>query len=135
METVKPILRLAWYVAKKRHSQFEWGKNDCNTFVVEMHDYVWGTDYLPRLYGKYSSLLSAARFSRRDIQAPDWLTEAGYRKSLHRTDHSVLLEQRGSCWHAWVVLQGQAYSIDPEKGAVVAPAPAVENVEVWSYYA
>ena len=134
---INPTVKLAWYLAKKRSAKFEWGRNDCNTFIVEMHDTLYNTNFLPRLWEKYDSLLSAVRFSKRNIQAPNWLTEAGYRPTLSpvRQDGEVLLEQRGSCWHAWVVLQGYAYSITPDLGITKAPVEAVDNVHVWRHHA
>ena len=72
-------LTMAQYIAGAMGSAFEWGNNDCNTFVADMVDTVFGRKTAEKIRGQYSNLAGAVRFSKKYMTAAQWLYLQGYR--------------------------------------------------------
>ena len=73
--------KLGSYITGKIDQEFRWGLNDCNTFFIELHDKIYGTNDLPRVKNKYFDRHTANRFLRDLGQTPaQWLHFRNYRK-------------------------------------------------------
>jgi hypothetical protein len=125
------IQKLGLWLSTKRHTQFEWGKNDCNTFVLEMHDHLHGTNYLKLIKEKYANKMGAARFAKRWPSAPAQLQTMGYKTGLRPTTGDVLTQNFGLYYTGWVVLGNEAYSMQEERGLVVAKTSAINDYTIW----
>jgi hypothetical protein len=125
------IQKLGLWLSTKRHTQFEWGKNDCNTFVLEMHDHMHGTNYLKLIKEKYANKMGAARFAKRWPSAPAQLQTMGYKTGIRPTTGDVLAQNFGLYYTGWVVLGNEAYSMQEERGLVVAKTSAINDYTIW----
>lgn len=126
------LIKLGKYLATKRHQEFEWGRNDCNTFVMEMHDAVHDTDVLKQIYEKYTTMRTAMIFSKRVIgTAEDKLVELGYTKRIKATSGDVLLQDGKFYTTAWIVLDKIAYSMHEQHGCMMVETRALDNYTVW----
>jgi len=121
-----PIGQAALYLAQKRHVPFEWGKHDCNTFVVEFHDLLYNTDHLKKLKGKYSTLCGAIRFIKRTLNAQQWFHSAGYYKADQPQDLDIMHDG----FRAWLVFQGFGYTVAETGTLVRQPINKIEAT-VW----
>ena len=53
------------YIETQLGQPFAWGTNDCNTFILDYFDKVFGTDLLKIIYKKYSSKEGAIKFQKK----------------------------------------------------------------------
>ena len=53
------------YIETQLGQPFAWGTNDCNTFILDYFDKVFGTDLLKIIYKKYSSKEGAIEFQKK----------------------------------------------------------------------
>lgn len=123
--------QLALWLSTKRHTRYEWGRNDCNTFVMEMHDHLWNTNYLGLIAEKYETRTGAARFAKRWPSAPAQLSSMGYKPGIRPTTGDVLLQNYGTYYAAWIVLGSEAYSMAEDRGFVAAKLSAVNDYTIW----
>lgn len=57
---------------------FEWGQRDCHTLVLDIHDYIHGSNYSKQVKGQYDDPKSALKFMRNWMDTHVWLKRAGY---------------------------------------------------------
>lgn len=100
------VHKTALWLADKRHVPFAWGQHDCNTLVVELHDFLFGTRQLDLVKGQYNDLKSALRFLKTQTQA-DWFESQGYLKVEQAQD----LDFVSDGFHAWIVFNGYQYTV------------------------
>lgn len=133
METVNTIeAETARYLTHKRFQMPQWAVNDCNTFIVEYHDYIYGTQHFDNCGFNYSSKLSAARWQQNFISAPEFLKMIGYKQTMLTETGDVLLQDLGPFWCAWLVYQRRAYTVSHEHGLVCVSVNNLEDYTVWS---
>lgn len=100
--------KLALYLASKKHQKFEWSRHDCNTLVVEFHDYLHGTEYLKLLQDKYTDKRSAVKFIRGTLNNLKFFRMAGYQPTDDKPENLDILSDG---YRAWIVFQGWAWTI------------------------
>ena len=62
---------LATYISNKHGAEYEWGVNDCNTFVFEFHDQAYGTNLMSMC--KYRDKRAAMKFSKGYLTLNQWM--------------------------------------------------------------
>lgn len=124
-------MKLAKYLASKRNTLFEWGVHDCNTLVVQWHDYAFQTSYYQRLYKKYSSRKEAYQFIVDEMDAYDWLQEAGYVKMHWPQCGDIIVDG----FSAWIVLGQYAYSVHEYRALTRFPTDEIlsEDTTIWRH--
>ena len=120
--------QLGLYLAENRHVPFAWGTHDCNTLVVKWHDTCYGTDYLPRLLGKYNTKMGALRFIRRELNAQDWFEQAGYKRVNTPNTGDIMSDG----FAAWIVFGFYAYTIH-ENGTLTRQPLDGMDAEIWRH--
>ncbi len=109
------MIQLGQYIASKRHDAFEWGVNDCHTFVLEMHDTVYGTQWLQDLKNKYNTRMGAYRLAK-TWDAQQQMQFMGYDEAGDMCSGDVVLVPHKGGYFAHIVLQNDLYSVDPDLG-------------------
>ena len=61
------------FVEAELTTPFQWGINDCNTFVLKYLDTVWERDLLKECYGKYTTKEEAVTFQQ---EYPQMISDA-----------------------------------------------------------
>ena len=75
----------------KYHSNgFEWGKADCHTMVLELHDVLHNTNYASEVIGNYNDAKSALKFQAYWMDTYGWLDYAGYSSTDSFDNFSVV---------------------------------------------
>lgn len=109
------------YIVSKQHTKFDWGTNDCHTFVAECHDIIYGEHTVYSFRGQYHSMLSAVRYQRDKLKTKDWLTTNHYRQVTDQLVFSdveiedgdiVILQTTAGYYSAAIVLDGIAHSFN-----------------------
>jgi hypothetical protein len=72
--------KLGNYISSKTDEPFIWSHNDCNTFFIEFHDMMYGTDDLKRIKDKYHDRRAAIKFQKTMVSPAQWLHLKGYEK-------------------------------------------------------
>lgn len=126
--------KLGLWLATKRHLPFEWGKNDCNTLILEMHDFLYKTEYLKEIYAQYRNRSGAIRFAKRYTSAPEQLESIGYRRAIKAVTGDVLVQNQGLYYTGWIVFGDEAYSMsETEEGLTVVKINALSNYTIWRH--
>ena len=129
---LKTKFKLGLWLAQKRHRPFEWGRNDCNTLVLEMHDFLYDTNTLAHVYEQYRNRSGAIRFAKRFTSAPDQLQSLGYKQGIRPTTGDVLLQDSKLYYTAWIVFGNSAYSISEESNTLVeVKLEALDKYTIW----
>ena len=68
------------FIETNQGRPFAWGECDCNTFVLEAMDAVFGTALAARVRGQYATEKGAIRFRRKSVQGSliNGLIEEGF---------------------------------------------------------
>lgn len=125
-------VNVARYLSHKRFQPPMWAVNDCNTFIVEWHDYFYQTNHFELCNFDYDGPVSAARWQRKFLAAPDFLQMIGYQQVLLASSGDVLLQDLGPFWCAYLVMGRQAYTIDHKLGLVSIELNKLDNYTIWS---
>jgi len=126
------ILKIAQFIASKRHKPFVWGKNDCHTFVLELNDTLYNENSVAAIYEKYHNLKGCYRLAK-SIDAVEYMQSLGYESAKQIKDGDVILVKHKFGYYSHVALDGVLYSIDPDRGLVAAYKTAFKNIDytVW----
>jgi len=103
--------KVGLWLASKQWQPWERGKNDCCTLLLEYHDYLFGTELLPNVYGKYNDLRSAIRLRKEFPTVNEWFPEKGYHQVMQpQTGDIVMVEQR---WFpsTYIICMAQAWGL------------------------
>lgn len=122
-------LKIHQFAEKHLGASFQWGKMDCNTFILDYMDLMLGTNLLKEAQGKYSSKRSAVRFQ---MKYPFMLRDAMYEhgakdipnKAVNVGD--ILIKDLGIFQAAHLVLGSRVMSVDEEKGVISIPLPNLD---------
>ena len=76
------LLRHAAYIGRHQNKDFEWGKNDCLTFLFGWVDAVFGEKQQSKIRGKYYDIRSAVKFWREfPMSVKQWMTLRGFEQT------------------------------------------------------
>ena len=123
---------VAKFIMQKRFQKPEWAVNDCNTFIVEFHDYAYGTKHFDMCSFDYDTALQAARWQKHFWAAPEFLQLIGYKQCMLADTGDVILQDLGPFWCAWLVYERFAYTISHEYGLMRASVNKLKDYTVWS---
>jgi hypothetical protein len=110
-------LKMGSFISKRTGKAFEWNVNDCNTFFIEMHDYVYGTtDYEDKVKGAYSHKEGAKEFMRNlKITPAMWLHLRDYKelkaKNPQWENGDVVTIERGYYASVYVYFEGAFWTV------------------------
>ena len=131
------VTGLELYLVQQANMEFQWGWNDCNTFIVEYVDYVKGTRIIDEVKGKYWDARSAFRFTRDYKKLDAGLAEAGFVEAETLEDGDIVTyENRGFvCGHIYAY--DRMHSMDVDYGYLSIPANTVNiadpKLKIWRY--
>jgi hypothetical protein len=138
-------LIMAKYIASSAGSAFEWGYNDCNTFIAGMVDRCFGKKTLEKIQYQYSNLPGAIKFSKKYMTAAQWLYLQGYREvepsEQDKVSVSELIEgdivavDLGRYTHVSVFHNNALHTIDEQLGYTATSTEDVGelNYKVWRH--
>lgn len=138
-------LTMARYIAGAHGTAFEWGNNDCNTFVADMVDMVFGKNTADKIRHKYSNLPGAIKFSKSYMTAAQWLYLQGYRvvepSEKEKVSIGELIEgdivavDLGRYTHASVFHNNCLHTIDEQLGYTATRAEEIDTLDytVWRH--
>tara|TARA_Y100000004_G_C8843642_1_gene381608 strand:- start:105 stop:527 length:423 start_codon:yes stop_codon:yes gene_type:complete len=137
--TEEQLAKLQNFFIKKQGVTFEWGHNDCNTLVVEMHDYMYGTSDMSKLRGRYWDLRSAVQFVRQQLDHETWLKSVGYTQitdDLTPEPGDVIMGYDRVFWCGHIYYNNRVYSIDqdgPFRQVKLTDFPPLNNatMQLW----
>lgn len=118
---LRQVVAVGTYITKCSNEKFNWGTNDCNTFVAGAIDRVLGTARCERqIQGQYNDEKSAIRFQKAYVPAEKYLKEMGWEKveKSDIQDFDVLLADMGPYRAAHFVFGGKIWSCHREFGVV-----------------
>jgi len=73
--------KLGSFITGKIDQEFRWGQNDCNTFFIELHDKLYGTNDLSRVVDQYFDRNTAKKFlTDLGLTPAQWLHMRNYRR-------------------------------------------------------
>lgn len=120
-------LKMAAFISRHAGEAFAWGTNDCNTFFIEMHDYVYGTTDMLKVKNHYGSRRGACEFMRKLGLTPgQWLHLRGYKRITsadawqngdvathnHRLYATVFVYFEGVFWSVQEETECAAYTVE-----------------------
>jgi hypothetical protein len=126
------ILKIAQFIASKRHKPFVWGKNDCHTFVLELNDILYNENSVDTIYEKYNNIKGCYRLAK-TIDAVEYMQSLGYESAKQIMNGDVILVKHKQGYYSHVALDGNLYSMEPDRGLVVANKTAFKKIDytVW----
>ena len=128
---------LELFLIQHRHGEFEWGQNDCNTFIVEYVDFLKGSSIIKEVRGKYFNARSAFVFVKNYKALDVGLQEAGFVEVETPQNGDVITYKRQGfvCWH--IVGFNRVHSIDENSGYTNVLMTHIdwtdENLKIWRY--
>lgn len=124
---------LASYISGKHGAEYEWGVNDCNTFVFEFHDQAYGTNLMSLC--KYRDKRSAMKFSKGYCTLNQWMNIHEYKSKPKSGKNKAWVEgdiaiQTMKPWYnsAFIYHNGAFWAMTEDKGLNNYTVKAVESV-------
>ena len=124
---------LATHISNKHGAEYEWGVNDCNTFVFEFHDSAYGTNLMSLC--RYRDKRAAMKFSKGYCTLNQWMhiheykakPKSGKNKAWAEGDIAV---QTLKSWYnsAFIYHNGAFWAMTEGKGLNNYTVKAVESV-------
>ena len=116
------LLRAGNFLVTRARKEWAWGEWDCNIFVAEFLDHVYGGNRTQDIKSKYNSQRSAIRFQQSYTPAPKWIEEQGFTLMVARPmDMDIILEERGKYWTASIAYGGELWSVTESVGMTLQP--------------
>lgn len=118
-------------------NEFEWGWNDCNTFIVRYVDWIKGTNIYGEVKGKYWDAKTAFRFTRDYKKLDAGLAEQGFEQveDLQDGDIVTFVKNGFVCGHIYAY--NRMHSMDIESGYMSIPSNIVDiahpDLTIWRY--
>ena len=132
------ITPLEMYLAHaQQQTEFNWGWNDCNTFIVKYVDLVKGTKIINEVRGKYWDARSAFRFTRDYKKLDAGLEEQGFTQAEELQDGDIITYEKLGfvCGHIYAF--NRMHSMDMDSGYMSIPADRVNmndpKLKIWRY--
>jgi hypothetical protein len=125
-------IKMGAFISKRQGMEFQWGVNDCNTFFIEMHDYVYGTDdFETRVKEKYNDKRSAIQFMKDLGLTPgQWLALRDYTKLTSQNpqyrngDVAIVTHKQNLYACVWVYYEGAFWGV-PEGEEIQGYKPSM----------
>ena len=124
---------LATYISNKHGAEYEWGVNDCNTFVFEFHDQAYGTNLMSMC--KYRDKRAAMKFSKGYLTLNQWMHIHNYKSKPKSGKNKAWAEgdiavQTIKPWYnsAFVYHNGAFWAMTEGRGLSNYTVKAVESV-------
>lgn len=124
---------LATYISNKHGAEYEWGVNDCNTFVFEFHDQAYGTNLMSMC--KYRDKRAAMKFSKGYCTLNQWMHIHNYNAKPKSGKNKAWVEgdiavQTIKPWYnsAFVYHNGAFWAMEEGKGLNNYTTKAIEAV-------
>lgn len=114
------------FIESKLGEPFAWGTNDCNTFIIEFFDKVFGTDLLKIIYKKYSSKAGAIEFQKKFGQRISGRCLELGMQQYHPTKAifgDILVKHNKNWDSCHICIGSKIASIDEEVGTAILPIP------------
>ncbi len=130
------VHKLGIWLATKRFSAWERGKNDCCTLVMEWHDHRFGTNTLDEIWGKYWDLKTAIKWAKK-IPLESWFTRNGYTQitanNIQDGDIAMVKHYRWFC-SGYFILQDRAWGIqDDARTMTQHPVETMHEHTIWRH--
>jgi hypothetical protein len=124
--------QLAQYIASKDGVAYEWGINDCNTFVFEFHDSAYGTNLMSMI--RYRDPRAAMKFAKGYMGLQQWMNIHEYKAKPSKGKNKGWREgdiaiQTLKSWYnsAFIFHNGVFWSMVEGQGLKSYTAEAVEK--------
>ena len=129
------IQDLGKFLASKKFKPYEWGVNDCNTFVVDWIDHYYQKDWNGQLQFDYSNQLGAIRYHKKlPFDASEFMYMAGYDQTTATPETGdVLLQKMGAYYASWIVLLDDAYTFQQQHGLCSVAVNILDNYTTWRH--
>ena len=118
---LRQVVEVGTYITKCGSQKFQWGQNDCNTFVAGAIDRVIGTSRCERqIQGQYTDEKTAIRFQKKYVPAEKYIKEMGWDivEDSNIQDFDILLADMGPYRAAHFVFGGKIWSCHRDHGVV-----------------
>ena len=129
--------KLGSFITGKMGQDFHWGINDCNTFFIELHDKLYGTDDLKRVQEKYFDKRTAIQFLKDlGITPAQWLYMRNYRKledNFRWTDGDVAIHQHKTYASVYVYFNGAFWTVPEGKVMTGYHPKAFEKIKLTGW--
>ena len=132
------ITPLEMYLAHaQQQTEFNWGWNDCNTFIVKYVDLVKGTKIINEVRGKYWDARSAFRFTRDYKKLDAGLEEQGFVQADELQDGDIITYEKLGfvCGHIYAF--NRVHSMDMDSGYMSIPVDNINlndpYLKIWRY--
>ena len=107
------------FISGKVGQEFRWGINDCNTFFIELHDKLYGTDDLKRVKQQYINKKTAIKFLKNlGLTPAQWLHIRNYSQIKGKKDWQdgdVLTIQHKIYASVYVYFDGAFWTVPEEQ--------------------
>jgi len=128
---------LQWYVLRFTTNKFEWGHNDCNTFIVEYVDWIKGTEIIKEVRGKYWDARSAFKFTRDYKKLDAGLEEQGFTQAEELQDGDIVTYEKNGFVCGHIYAYSRMHSMDTDNGYMSVPVDRVNmndpKLKIWRY--
>jgi len=121
------------YVEEKMGMPFEWGTNDCNTFLAGYVDHVKGTNWLEVFKGKYKNKFGAIRFQKKYGKRPsEVLQDEGLEQiSVYDVRVGDILIKKDKIYEmTHIVINNKCVSVDEEIGTAPIPISDLKTFDL-----
>jgi len=121
---IQNSLKLRSIIKSQAGKPFEWGVHDCNTFFIDIHDKMYGTNDIQQVRDQYATRRGAIKFlrDRLKLTPAQWLH---FRNYIAIEDTSkwmpgdVALIQHPTYASVYIYCEGVFWTV-PEDGELVA---------------
>lgn len=128
---------LELFLTQQSDLNFEWGWNDCNTFIVKYVDWVKGTNIISEVKGKYWDARSAFRFTRDYKKLDAGLEEQGFEQADELQDGDIVTFAKNGFVCGHIYAYNRMHSMDTDHGYMSIPSNQVNinhpDLKIWRY--
>lgn len=134
---IQPHSEFETWIIQNAKGEFEWGINDCNTFVVEYMDWLKGSNIIRAVRGKYWDLKGAYRYCKNVRDLNTGLSEEGFSEVETAQDGDIITYTKRGLVCGHIVGFNRAHSIDVESGYMAIPLSSINFsdsfLKIWRY--
>jgi hypothetical protein len=134
---IQDSLKLRDIIKKQAGKEFEWGVHDCNTFFIDIHDKMYGSQDIEKVKHQYSNRRGAIVFLNKTLKltAAQWLHFRKYKKITAKkpkwTAGDVVLIENPAYSSVYIYSEGAFWTV-PEGSELVAYDPSAVAKEMTS---
>jgi hypothetical protein len=135
--TTYTVQGLELYLSQHSTGEFEWGWNDCNTFIVEYVDYLKDTQIISQVRGKYYDARSAFRFTRDYKKLDQGLEDEGFVVVDTLEDGDIVTFEKSGFVCGHIYAYNRMHSMDVDLGYMTIPSDQINlahpRLKIWRY--